>query len=185
MYTIGQIQMLIAEYESKVEAVKLGILVLKKADGTAYKQEEAITRLSNFVKNWQQILVYHKRETLPYYNLCDKTKSQAKEPFKTWANEWRNGFCPLVGTYNGNVFNPTDNIIWDDQLITKYNAAITAVRKLEKEDITLQGALLWRYDGFTWTNNYVDEQFNILHGIQADNLTFGSGGELFQNLRVS
>lgn len=179
MYTVGQMEALVSEYDSKIEAVKAGTLILRKPDGSVYTQDEAILKLTNLKKNWEQMLVYHKRETLPYYALCDKTgQRKAPEPYNTHANNWRDGFCPLVGSYGpGGKFIPTDNIIWDQVLVDKYNAANTAIRKLESGELTLQGVWAWQYDGFANTNNYVDQQYNLLHGVQAENITFGSGIE--------
>jgi hypothetical protein len=142
-----------------------------------YTQAEAVTKLTTYKSNWEKMLVYHKRETLPYYALCDKKGQQkAPEPFNSMANEWRNAFCPLVGSYAANgQFLPKDNIVWDQILVEKYNAAATAVRKLTQENISLQTALVWQYDGFSSQNNHVDQQYNLMHGVLAENITFGSG----------
>lgn len=178
MYTLGQIELLVEEYKTKIKQVEKGTLKLLKPDGSYYTKEEAKKKLETLQKNWEQIVAYHKKETLPYYALCDKTGQQkAPEPYNQMADAWRNGFCPLVGTYDtkGN-FNPKDKIVWDNELVNKYNAANTAIRKLESGELKLQSDLIfWEYDDFTNTNKFVDEQYNLLHGVQAKNLTFGSG----------
>ena len=179
MYTLGQIKLLINEYDFKIAEIQAGRLSLQKSDGTYYTQAEAAGKLLRLKSNWEKMKQYHDRETLPYYALCDKTnKMKAPEPFHSYALAWRLAFCPSVGTYDVNdQFIPKDNIVWDQELVDKYNTIMTAVRSLESGSLSLQEAMVWQYgpDAFSNTQNYVDEQFNLLHGIQAENVTFGSG----------
>jgi hypothetical protein len=124
--------------------------------------------------------VYHTRETLPWYNLCQKRATEIPEPYKSYANTWRAGFCPLVGSYDGNGdFQPKDNIVWDQQLLTAYNNTMTVIRTLQENylDLSIQELPNWAYyqGALSEPEKFVDEAYVNLHDLQAQNLTYGSG----------
>ena len=178
-YTVAQIENLITEYRSKIEQVAAGTLVLEEG-GQPLSKAAATARLETYAGNWEQILSYHQKETLPWYNLCQKRASEIPDPYKAKANEWRGGFCPLVGSYDGNGdFQPKDNLVWDQELVTAYNNAMTAIRVLQENymDLSIQELPNWSYyqGALSDPEKFVDEAYVNLHDLQAQNITYGSG----------
>jgi hypothetical protein len=183
-YTVAQIKNLIAEYETKIEQVEAGTLILEQG-GQVLSKGDAKARLATYAANWQQILTYHNKETLPWYNLCKK-RSPAEQVlgpvYDAAFLDWRNNFCPLVGNYDGDGnFNPKDNIVWDQELVTAYNNTMTATRVIVNvlAPLHLVGEELtkWSYSNGALTDpgKYVDDAYVMLHDLEAKNVTYGSG----------
>lgn len=68
-YTVGQIKQLIKESKSKVDSVRAGSLEIQ-VGGQPLTPEQAIRRFETEGQNWQYILDFHQRESVPYYQLC-------------------------------------------------------------------------------------------------------------------
>jgi hypothetical protein len=68
-YTVGQIKQLRNEKLDQVDQVRDGTLELQ-VNGEVLDTAEAIGRLSALANNWQAMLDYHARESVPYYQLC-------------------------------------------------------------------------------------------------------------------
>ncbi|WP_282777478.1 PKD domain-containing protein [Phaeodactylibacter xiamenensis] len=68
-YTVGQIKQLRNEKLDQVDQVRDGTLELQ-VNGEVLDTTEAIGRLSALANNWQAMLDYHARESVPYYQLC-------------------------------------------------------------------------------------------------------------------
>ena len=185
-YTVGQIKELIRQYEIQIEQIGAGTLVIQEG-GAPISKEAAIQRFSNYKSNWEQMLVYHNRETLPWYNLCKKKEIvELFDPIILARYfEWKNNFCPLVGSYDGDGnFNPKDNIVWDQPLITAYNNTMTATRVIYNvlAPLSLVGQELtnWSYSNGAFSDPYkfVDEAYVMLHDLEAQNFTYGSGVQI-------
>jgi hypothetical protein len=68
-YTVGQIKQLINERFSQIEAVREGTLTIQ-VGGVELDTSQAIGRLLTEADNWQSVLNYWSRESVPYYMLC-------------------------------------------------------------------------------------------------------------------
>jgi hypothetical protein len=183
-YTVMQIEELIRQYEIQLVQIEEGTLVIEEG-GKAISKEAAKSRFNTYKSNWEQILVYHNRETLPWYNLCKKRTDLATylDPVLLGRYlEWKFNFCPLVGSYDGDGnFNPKDNIVWDQPLVTAYNNTMTATRIIYEVlgPLHLVGEELtnWSYSNGALSDpyKYVDDAYIWLHDLQAQNITYGSG----------
>jgi hypothetical protein len=196
-YTIAQIKALILEYENKIEQIEAGTLVIQE-NGKSLSKADAKARLSSYKGNWEKILGYHAKETLPWYNLCKydnkkliipdtiklrnggKILRQKYPLYKSAIEKWVNEFCPLVGSYSGKEFLPKDNIVWDKQLVDAYNTSMTAIRNLQETYLDLDIQELpneWTYHtgALSEPEKFIDEAYVNLHDLEAQNITFGSG----------
>lgn len=94
VYTVGHIEALIAEFQARIDNKER-----LYEGGVMQSVDYSKAYFSTKIHNWEKILEYHDKETLPYYNLCatgvPDTLSVAQ---KNIYNSWQNGFCPLVGT---------------------------------------------------------------------------------------
>ncbi|MEQ8704664.1 MAG: PKD domain-containing protein [Phaeodactylibacter sp.] len=68
-YTVGQIKQLRNEKLDQVQQVLDGTLELQ-VNGDVLDPTEAVGRLSALAENWQAMLDYHARESVPFYQLC-------------------------------------------------------------------------------------------------------------------
>ncbi|NRA48602.1 MAG: hypothetical protein HRU12_05675, partial [Phaeodactylibacter sp.] len=68
-YTVGQIKQLINERFSQIESVRDGTLNIQ-VGGVELDTAQAIGRLLTEADNWQAVLNYWSRESVPYYMLC-------------------------------------------------------------------------------------------------------------------
>ena len=143
VYTINQINTLIKEYNWRIQnkdRVKQGSNLLSVEQSKVFFQTK--------IDNWNSILSYHKKETLPFYNLCAKSFDDSESIFdvlhiikdellvvlgvdnynqfllerRTNFNAWQNGFCKEIGRYeNGKFILNEGEITWNQALIDKYN----------------------------------------------------------------
>lgn len=131
------------------------------------------------IKNWRKILDYHTKETLPYYNLCvSKPPASATQAQKDIYKQWQGGFCKLVRKNATGPFVPKPNIVWNQAMIDAYNVAETVLKNVVKST--------WQTMPYDWEfsdaklqkrQNYIDAQYEGLHGIAAENMTFSAGTE--------
>ncbi|MBX7242876.1 MAG: T9SS type A sorting domain-containing protein [Bacteroidia bacterium] len=200
VYTINQINTLIKEYQWRIQnkdRVKQGDNLLSVEASKGFFQTK--------IDNWNSILSYHKKETLPFYNLCAKSFDDSESIFdvlniikdellvvlgvnnynefllerRTNFNAWQNGFCKEIGRYeNGTFILNEGEITWNQALIDKYNVA----QKVLKDIANLQYNPLgydWQFseDNLANTQKYLDAQYMAIHGMGAENVTFAAGLE--------
>lgn len=171
-YTVGHIKALIAEFEARIEN-KEQISQGGKLQGVTYSKSV----FENKIANWNQILAYHERETLPYYNLCTTqvptTLSLSQQAIY---NQWQKGFCANVLELVNGHWEPKADIVWDQSLVEKYNNAETVLKHIVDKD--------WNMMPYDWTfteanladrSKYIDEQYEAQHGVAAENITFSAG----------
>jgi hypothetical protein len=80
LYTVGQIDLLVEERKRQIDSIAAGILEIQ-VGGELLSPEEATARLETELNNWEQILDYHNRLSVPYYQLCD----QNLDPDRLWS----------------------------------------------------------------------------------------------------
>lgn len=68
-YTVGQIKQLVNERYSQIDAVRGGTLNIQ-VGGVELDTSQAIGRLLTEANNWESVLNYWSRESVPYYMLC-------------------------------------------------------------------------------------------------------------------
>ena len=172
MYTVGHIHALIAEDKARIynhERLSVGGVLKSVAYSKAFFQ--------NKIKNWEKILQYHERETLPFYNLCtaaapENTSPAQKQVYKAW----QDGFCKLVRKSETGPFEVKDNLVWNQELVDAYNVGETVMKNVVKEDWNLM-AYDWEFkpENLQHRADYIDQQYELLHGIAAENRTFSAG----------
>lgn len=72
LYTVEQIEALIEERERQIQEVEAGLLQLA-VDGVELSTESTIVRLETERNNWENVLDYHGRKSVPYNQLCAMT----------------------------------------------------------------------------------------------------------------
>lgn len=181
MYTVKHIKALIYEYEQRRDR---GDRI--QQGGQLWSYEDSRAFFQTKVDNWNSIMEYHQKETLPHYNLCAKsfdnianysTQSAAQiQERQVTFNEWQTGFCNEIGKYENGTFILDEEITWNQALIDKYNVAETVLRNIADIDYNPQG-YDWQFSeaNLANTQKYLDAQFDALHGIAAENLTFSAG----------
>ena len=174
-YTVQQVEDIITGYKNDSLRVEAGTLELSRND-TVLTKIEARGFLGSKIYNWEQVLVYHSEKTLPHYLLCaNEAKEQLPANYRSAIKEWQDEFCPLVDndTDRNNEFHlkPAAEIVWNQELIDKYNAAVTAVRNLNK-GLNIE---LYEFDADTDLAAYRDIQYDNSFGVLAENKTFGGG----------
>lgn len=179
IYTVFHIKALIAE-----DSLRIVRKDRISENGKLKSVEYSKAFFQNKIDNWKKILSYHKKETLPYYNLCaiypdDSLSDFQEEVYK----KWQNGFCKLIRKNVAGAFVPKDNIVWNQDLVDKYNVAETVLKNVVKKG--------WETMPYDWefsTSNlanrqhYIDEQYEAMHGIAAENITYSAGVEYTKSI---
>lgn len=114
VYTVGHIKKLIEEYKANIEKVEAGTLTVENET-----KAKTITRFNNYIKNWESVLAFHKKETLPFYSTC------AENPLYLITNR--------TETENGNSNNLQDNqIVIDGKVYVSAPENIARYKELNK-----------------------------------------------------
>ena len=172
IYTVEHINGLIYEYQTRIdkgERIQEGGQLQSVAYSRAFFQ--------NKIDNWNRVLQYHEKETLPFYNLCvspaPRGISQAQ---KDIYNQWQNGFCKLIRKNETGAFEPKEDIVWNQTLVDAYNVAETVLKNVVREDWTTK-PYVWEFTdaNLQKRENYIDAQYEAMHGIAAENITFSAG----------
>jgi hypothetical protein len=175
-YTVQQIEDIIAGFKNDITRVDANKLEIKR-DGKVMEKGPAKEFLNSKIYNWEQVLVYHSEKILPHYLLCaNETKVENGLPlnYQNAITEWKDEFCPMVGDFDSNgafKLKPASEIVWDSTLIGSYNAAATAIRKLN----TGLDIEKYEFDANTDLATYRDIQYENSFGVLAENKTFGGG----------
>ncbi len=192
IYNVNHIKnILIKGYERQLKEIENNQLVIE-----GMTKDQAIVYLGNLIKNWNAILTYHRKETLPHYNLCDpKTvddlispprfglkKSEAIE-FKERLREWQEKcFCNEIGTYEADslqkdtIFSLNKDIQWDQNLINKYNKLQQLFRDIENGRLTYENFPHWNSGAINSIK--IDAAYQATYGPDAENITF-SGNTIY------
>lgn len=125
-YTVRFIENLIQEYKSDSIEVEMNLISLLRPDGSIYTKDEARLFFSSKIESWQQMLHYHDVETVPHYVLCSDFSYRDSLSVNAIAlyDQWRNGFCNLIGSYDGDVFTMDESIEWTPAIVAAYNNTI-------------------------------------------------------------
>ena len=174
MYTVSHINALIVELNMRIDNKER-----ISENGKLKSVEYSSAFFKNKRDNWKKVLEYHKKETMPYYNLCTSTPSVSLSPAQAEIySTWQNGFCKLIRKNSTGVFEPKDNIVWNQELVDKYNVAETVLKNVVKDN--------WNNMPYDWEFSesnlakrqyYIDAQYEAMHGIAAENITFSSGAD--------
>ena len=142
VYTVTQIEQLIAEYKNALELARQGRLTLTDQSGGGKDTSYYLT----LVANWQSVLDYHRRNTLPHYNLCDPSTVNNLEDkdIRSAAKSYqRECFCKYAGTYTGSEeseqFHLDTAFKWTDEMLDRYIIARSAIDRLTEYEEVLTG----------------------------------------------
>ncbi|RYD83613.1 MAG: T9SS type A sorting domain-containing protein [Sphingobacteriales bacterium] len=186
IYTMDQITGLRDEYKMRIDQVKNGTLRIEGKNSG-----EAIAYFTALQKNWEQIIEYHDKQTVPYYNLCDVANyANVPEPFKTQVNEWvASGFCNQIGSYadvkGKKVFTLNDKIVWNTELLDKYNKISQLVRLFTSRSYQLDFPGGLTFSGSNLSNLKLDNAYLSQYGSDAENITFSGASSISKQVAVS
>ena len=118
-YSVFQIEKLIKEYDRQLEELDAGSLQLEGDISNGQKPKEFIETLKY---NWEQILKYHRNETVPMCQVCDLDNLPGADQKAVRSTEAYQRFCSLFkdGT---NHCDPVKlaNFTWTNELMEQYN----------------------------------------------------------------
>jgi len=135
-YTVSQIKDVIQGYQNDSIKIFNGSLKLFER-GVELTREKSLEKISVFIDNWKQILNFHSRETLPYYNLCTSVPpvntgaEPGNDPYGN-IELWKADVCEELGSGLNETFVLNEEIIWNDAVMDKYNAASVAIRNIAR-----------------------------------------------------
>ena len=146
-YTVDHIETLILEYENILKLIREGRLTIADNSGGSEPKDSNFYR--TLIDNWKAVLEYHRYNTLPHVNLCDKKLFDASfntddvpwgvprstaETVKEAAQSFQEDcFCSAAGSYDANdKFVLNADFKWTDETLLKYR--ITRMRLGELQE---------------------------------------------------
>ena len=205
IYTVAHIQHLLDGYTLQKEQVQKGTLILKDKDGKELSKQAAQMKLDGYIAGWNKVLGYHRKETLPWYELCahelSPALSDALPPFypsrKSLIEEWRNAYCTDNKYMPGGQYNAAGkfmikpeneqevmNMQWSNERLRAYNVARTAIFHLENMPMETLPWIIWKYQTGALSDStiaqsylYMAQTAGLLSGVPAKNITFSGGVE--------
>ena len=135
-YTVGQIKDVIQGYQNDSIKIYEGKLKLFER-GIELSREKSLIKVSTYIDNWKQILNFHSKETLPYYNLCTSLPpiNYDAEPGNNPVGNielWKAAVCAELGTGLNETFELNEEIVWNDAVMDLYNAASISIRNIAR-----------------------------------------------------
>jgi hypothetical protein len=181
VYSVGQIESIVAEYEKTVADIESGMREITDSEGNVLDKKTAAEQFDNLRNNWQQILDYHDNGALPHRILCqadafgipDAAALKGGTERIEEIQKWKNAFCDRTDLDG----------LWSNELITAYNLTINAIRVLGDSLINKNDALEWSFQSDFLTNTAQYESLPNYNefGIPAKNITFGGGTSLTES----
>lgn len=180
VYTVSQIEALIREYQNALQLAKQGRLTFAVNEGgkdTSYYR--------TLIANWQSVLRYHRLNTLPHYNLCDKKVfnnlfPENNDNAKAARSFQEDCFCKRVGEYQGDSFILNEDFKWDDNLMNRYKIARDRIDRLYAKDLAERDDATSNANEDVNTDSYEESELNnYLNNLSpsakdiAENITFG------------
>ena len=136
-FTVAHIENQIAEYENLLKLAKQGRVTIQDNSGGTEPKDTSFYR--TLIANWKGVLNYHRNNTLPHYNLCDRaiferdfkiskiegiSQGKAKEIKETAKSFTEDCFCSGAGSWDQNdKFTLNADFKWTDDLLLKYRIA--------------------------------------------------------------
>ena len=185
VYTIEFIEDLIDDYIRDQDLISRGLLKIIDSDGQELEEGLALQRFEGLQEDWQDIIHFFDVETTPHYLLCadDSFIEQLDEDVAEEYDAWRQGFCTLIGEYQGDVFTMDEEITWTPTLIDAYNNTVAFTQNIKDTPSGefLNGDLELGNNEIDDANNFITQQY---HGLLGTNLksadifdvSGGSGG---------
>ena len=189
MYTVNHIQHLIDGYEIQKKQVEAGTLLIKDKSGKVLPKAVAKLQLDGYITGWNKVLGYHRKETLPWYDLCSHDiPAYIGSDRSNRIKEWRNGYCKDEqfmpgGQYINDKFSIKKEkekeflaMEWSDKRIRAYNSARTAIYHLEYVYPTTDGGYSSGFNNnsgkdYTWfLDNWKYEKAKLTDSTKAANL---------------
>lgn len=130
-YTVAQIEDIIQGYKNDSIKLERGELVI--ADLTV---NEAREKISTFIDNWREVLVFHRTTTRPHHAICSTDPDINSSLFniesvqQSQIDTWQDKLCPLLGTGSDETFVVNEDLVWSDQIMDMYNAASISIRNI-------------------------------------------------------
>lgn len=181
VYTVAQMEAIAKENEQRAAQIRAK---------SQKEQEELATeleKLENSAANWRDILEYHRKRTVPHRSICQTDYAEVMRdadgnPYPNYhfrvaaAKVWQENYCEEFDR---------DDIIWDQDAIDKYTAAINAIRHLAYPGRSLEELQVWLFDDDRWegADGYSDPIFDNQFGKAAENITFGGNTTVTRNMK--
>jgi len=140
-YTVKQLKDIITGFENDLVRIQQESKKITE-NGKALPKEKALEKVGTYLENWKQVLKYHNVNTKPHFQICagyPKPIGQLYADQITAIDEWKADLCPSLGTGIDETFELFDDLVWDNVLIDKYNAAAISIRSIA--DIPIENNL--------------------------------------------
>lgn len=190
-YTVFQIEELIEEYKRQIQQIEDSTLTVVDTTQTGVNKKY----LTTLKDNWEQMLVYHRQNTVPMCQVCDL--SNLPEPFRSAVSqiEEYHRFCENFSNGNNHCDpNELKDFKWTNELFQQYN-------QLNRFMIDLKDHIDYRYnDGLLIQNGSealiitenilnnvkLNEEYQELYGPEVKNITFdGGNGGISESTTIS
>lgn len=172
-YTVKKIEEIISGYRNDLLRIELGTLQIIQ-EGEPLDKQSALKLIDNYIKNWEEVLLYHDVKTLPYYLLCAfDPPGDLSEVQKNKVDEWQNSFCGQIGQYQDGEFILNDEIVWTDNLLEQYNRASFAIRNIALDEANADD---YGFNSGDWSNIDANNAgFSSTFGVLSENITQSGG----------
>ena len=167
-YSVFQIEKLIEEYKGQIEAIDNGTFDIEGLE-EGKDPKGYLTALKN---NWEAVLRYHRKETVPMCQVCNLDK--LPEPFKSAVKDLEEyeeykKFCDALGGFNKCEL---EKFTWTNELMERYNKLSQFKSKLE--------------EGYLESNDDLISEYQGLYSPEVKNITFdGAAGAISNEVTVS
>lgn len=94
MYTMQHIEHLLEGYQEQLKQIDAGTLVLRGKDNQVLPKQVAKDKVNGYINGWEQIKLYHRKQTLPYYDLCShEVPTKVSQKRRAEVVKWKEGYC--------------------------------------------------------------------------------------------
>ncbi|MBX7242355.1 MAG: T9SS type A sorting domain-containing protein [Bacteroidia bacterium] len=94
MYTMQHIEHLLEGYQEQLKQIDAGTLVLRGKDNQILPKQQAKDKVNGYINGWEQIKLYHRKQTLPYYDLCShEVSTKVSQKRRAEIVKWKEGYC--------------------------------------------------------------------------------------------
>lgn len=203
--TVGDIEKLVESFEFSI--AELNALPTDLRDGGF---EEDLITFELARDNYNEVLRYHREETVPMSYICNNREEFVKKVqddrkfhfslgnpllgsnMETEILQWRDALC----TFKDGKIDDDGELIWDDEMLLAYNNFINAMRLLSDPVLMANDirTLEWHFNGNPEntndiSSNLLDDSKEThplanLFGKPAENLTIGGGTNISRTLSV-
>ena len=188
-YSVFQIEKLIEEYARQLRGLKAGTFEIKGKD-----QDEAKGYLTTLKGNWEKVLNYHRKETVPMCQICnlEMLPPAFKETVEGLARY--QDFCSEVKEKCDSYM--IKGLVWTDDLMKKYNLLNEFRNELDDYisytyTYPIHNGTIDGLEAVVITSNILENvdlngEYQQLYGPEVKNITYdGAAGPISNEITVA